>query len=228
MKKKRYSPLELQSAIDMYMSGKKMGVVRKAYPTVPTRTIYERARKILDDIPIRKPGPAPALTSDLESDLAAYVVGMQVHANGVTRSALLVKANQLMRHCRITTRTSSNLGDGWLRRFFERHPHLTLRASQQIKRARAEATEAGLIALHCEMMQHIIERKLTADRIFNMDETGYSQCAKNQKVVAVSGSRNVWGRVMEMSFHCTIVAAASAAGFVVPPSLSRPRLPSWP
>ncbi|OQR85795.1 hypothetical protein ACHHYP_20543 [Achlya hypogyna] len=112
MKKKLYSPLELRSAIDMYMSGKKMQVVRKAYPTVPERTIYERARKILDDIPIRKPGPAPALTSDLESDLVAYVVGMQVHDNGVTRAGQLVKANQLMRHCRIVARTKSNLGFG--------------------------------------------------------------------------------------------------------------------
>jgi len=146
--------------------------------------------------------------------------GCRFTPTGVTRAGLLVKGNQLMRHCRIITRTNSNLGFGWLRRYFERHPHLTLRASQRIKRARAEATKAGLIALHCEMMQHIIERKLSADRIFKMDETGYSQCAKNQKVVAISGLRNAWGRIMEMSFHCMIVAAASAAGFAIPLSSS--------
>ncbi|OQR96207.1 hypothetical protein ACHHYP_16594 [Achlya hypogyna] len=224
MRKKRYDPKDLVKAVDMYLSGKRMKLVRQVFPNIPDRTIFDRARKVVHDIPLLRPGPKPALTVPIEEDLEAWIVAMQCKALGVSRARLLIKANELYRTVRPTTRATTNLGRGWIYRFFKRFPHLTLRASQLIKRARAEATQEGLTLLHCELTQHVIERKLSADRIFNMDETGYSQSSKSRKVVAVSGSRNVWGHVMEMSFHCTIVAAASASGFVVPPLFLVPGL----
>jgi len=68
-----------------------------------------------------------------------------------------------------------------------------------------------------EFVKHIVERKLSTDRVFNMDETGFAQKSKCKKVIAVHGSKNVWSKSVEASFHLTLVACVGASGFVVPP-----------
>ena len=54
-------------------------------------------------------------------------------------------------------------------------------------------------------------------RVFNMDETGFAQKNKTRKVIYVTGSKNVWSKILEASFHITIVACIAANGFSVPP-----------
>ncbi|RLN89645.1 hypothetical protein BBJ28_00015757 [Nothophytophthora sp. Chile5] len=68
-----------------------------------------------------------------------------------------------------------------------------------------------------EYMKHVIERNASSDRVFNMDETEFSQKSRQTKVIAVKGSRNVWSKSAQCNFHLTIVACVSAAGFVCPP-----------
>lgn len=50
-----------------------------------------------------------------------------------------------------------------------------------------------------------------------MDATGFMTRSKSKHVIAVRGSLNVWESEATASFHLTIFACASAAGFVVPP-----------
>ena len=50
-----------------------------------------------------------------------------------------------------------------------------------------------------------------------MDETGFAQKNKTRKVIAVTGLKNVLLKILEASFHMTIVACVSANGFYVPP-----------
>ena len=76
------------------------------------------------------------------------------------------------------------------------HPLLTTRTSQVIKRVRAEATEEGLQIFTWEFMKHVTERKMTDDRIFNMDETGFFQKKNTRKVIAVTGSKNVLSKIV--------------------------------
>ena len=86
-----------------------------------------------------------------------------------------------------------------------------------IKRVRAEATEKGLQIFTWELIKHAIGEKMTDDRIFNMDETGFAQKNKTRKVISVVGSINVWSKSLEASFHMTVVAFVSANGFPVTP-----------
>jgi hypothetical protein len=62
-----------------------------------------------------------------------------------------------------------------------RHPNLSLRSAQIIKRVRVETTDKDLRFFFVELMKHVIERKMTGDRIFNMDETGLAQKSKSKK-----------------------------------------------
>jgi hypothetical protein len=104
----------------------------------------------------------------------------------------------------------------------QRHPNLCLRGSQVIKRVRAEATDKELRNFFNEFIKHVIEQNATSDRIFNMDETGLVQRTKTRKGIAVKGSRNVWSKATEVSFHLTIVAAGSADGFHIHPQFIVP------
>ena len=68
-----------------------------------------------------------------------------------------------------------------------------------------------------ELLKHVLERKLMDNRLFNMDETGFAQKHKSKRVIAITGSKNMWSKSVEASFHMTIVACVAATGFVVPP-----------
>ena len=123
----------------------------------------------------------------------------------MTRDMILLKGNNIYRGFYGPTRSAGYLSRGWLNRFMNRHQLLTTRTSEVIKRVRAEATEEGLQIFTWEFMKYVTERKMTDDRIFNMDEMGFAQKNKTRKVIAVTGSKNVWSKSVEASFHMTIV-----------------------
>jgi hypothetical protein len=216
-KTKLYSDEDAAKAVQAYMNGTKLAIVCASFPQVPRRTITRMAKRDKDGVQVKKPGPAPILTTELEKDLQDWIVAMQRDGFPVSRDAILIKGNEMFHALYGNRRSTGNLKRGWLNRFLQRHPLLTTRSSQVIKRVRAEATECGLRIFFWELSKHSIERKLTADRIYNMDETGFAQNSKSKKVIAIHGSKNVWSKSVEASFHLTIVACVGADGFVVPP-----------
>jgi hypothetical protein len=217
MRRKLYDEKDLNKAVENYLNGMKMKQVLLLYPQVPERTIFDRAKKKKSSIQQQKPGPKPIPTVGIENDLVAWIVAMQSHGVPVGRDTILTRANEIYTEMYGTTRTTGFLTRGWVDRFMNRHPNLSLRCAQVIKRVRSEATGQDLMIFFTELMKHVIERKVTSDRIFNMDETGFAQKTKSKKVIALKGSRNVWSKSTEASFHLTVVAAGSASGFVVPP-----------
>ena len=98
----------------------------------------------------------------------------------------------------------------------KRHPRLFLRTSCIVKRFREEATEEGLRIFLWEVTKNFIKRNMIPDRVFNMDETGFAQKCKS-KVIAVHGSQNVWSKMVDASFHLTLVAAYNEKGVFIPP-----------
>jgi hypothetical protein len=144
-------------------------------------------------------------------------VGMQCQGFPVSMDAILIKGNELFHSMFGSTCQVGSLKRGWLSRFMERHPILCLQTAQIVKCVRTEASEEGLKIFFWELSKHWIERKITSNRVFNMDETGFCQNSKTRKVVAVHGSKNVWSKRADSSFHLTVVARVGANGFAVPP-----------
>ena len=88
---------------------------------------------------------------------------------------------------------------GWLDRFTKRHPLLSLRSAQGIKRVRAEASIEGLTAFFWEFSMHLLERSIVdAEQVFNMDESGFRQSQRTKKVVEVYGSKNEWSKLSRL------------------------------
>jgi DDE superfamily endonuclease len=63
-----------------------------------------------------------------------------------------------------------------------------------------------------------VERQITADQLFNMDETAFGQQVQSKKAIAVKGSKNCWSKSANTSSHVTVVGCGSASGFMVPPT----------
>ncbi|RHZ12269.1 hypothetical protein DYB37_006238 [Aphanomyces astaci] len=98
-----------------------------------------------------------------------------------------------------------------------RHSQLTNRVAQVISHARNSVDEAGIERLHQSLTDVISEHGITADRVFNMDETSFASRRKSKDVVALKGSPNVWAKTITTNFHLSIVACGSALGTWIPP-----------
>lgn len=215
--KKRYNDDELQDAVTMYKNGAKMRHISIKYPHIPRRTIYDYINREKNGIEIKKPGPNPVLTNDIEHDLVSWVAGMQTQGYPISRGTLLVKANEIYKEMYGRTRSVGSLSQSWIQKFLSRHPTLCFRVSQVIKRARAEIDIDGIRMFFWDVVRHVIERQISADRLFNMDETAFGQQVKSKKVIAVKGSKNVWSKSANTSSHVTVVGCGSATGFIIPP-----------
>lgn len=119
-------------------------------------------------------------------------------------------------------RAAGTVGREWCDRFLQLYPVLSIRSAQVTKRVRNEISSLEATALFCRCARAAILHGIGGDRLFNMDETGFVQNAKNKKVIVMKGSRNVWCRTVEASFHLSMVAAASSAGVIVLPVFSVP------
>lgn len=144
------------------------------------------------------------------------MVGRQLTGFPADRRQILRKAKEVaLLVC------AQSVGDGWYRRFLERHPTLAKRSAQSLSLKRNDVTSDDLAALFNTLAKRVVELNLDSSRVLNMDETAF-QTKKCMKVVTVRGSTNVWCTDPTVNFHLSIVACASGSGFVVPPAFILP------
>mmetsp|Transcript_29271 Transcript_29271/g.44918 ORF Transcript_29271/g.44918 Transcript_29271/m.44918 type:complete len:164 (+) Transcript_29271:31-522(+) len=142
--RKQYAEADLQNAIAEYSNGAKLKLVSELFPHVPKRTITRGAKRLKEGIAKKRPGPDPVLSDQAEMDLVAWVIRMQKEGFPVSRDTILVKGNEVNRQIYSPTQSAGFLKQGWLNQFMARHPILTTRTSQVIKRVQAEATMESL------------------------------------------------------------------------------------
>ena len=72
------------------------------------------------------------------------------------------------------------------------------------------------------LMKLVVEHKIDASRMYNVDETSFMPKGDSRKVIAIKGSPNVWQHQDKANFHMTVVAAVGADGRSIPPLLILP------
>ena len=110
---------------------------------------------------------------------------MQSQGYPVTQDMILLKGNEIYLGLYRPNQLAGYLRRGWLNQFMNRHPLLTTRTYQVIKRVRTDATEEGLQIFIWDFMKHVTKQKITDDCIFNMDEMGFAQKNKTRRVISV-------------------------------------------
>ena len=83
-------------------------------------------------------------------------------------------------------------GKSWWERFMRDHSGLSFRVPQALNEARAQRANPIIVNDYFKKLKEIIEKySLTADRIWNMDETGFVLNPELCKVIAKKGARQV-------------------------------------
>ncbi|RHY17080.1 hypothetical protein DYB25_009852 [Aphanomyces astaci] len=169
-----------------------------------------RLLKADKDLTPKRRGPKPLFPDSFEQDMVAWISAMQQEGMPATRFVILLKANKLLRRLDpLRTVTGS-----WYCRFMNRHPELTTRVAQVISNARNSVDEVGVKKIFDSMEEAIRVHGLTAERIFNMDETSFASRLKSKDVVALKGSskkaaylkrmfkRSGWGAALSFGVNC--------------------------
>ena len=183
---------------------------------------------------IKKLGRQQVLPLHVEEELVKHLVAMENMFFGVTRKELMKLAYEVAEKNDIPhgfNRISKMAGKTWYRKFMLRHPEISLRQPEATSVARASGFNNEAVGRYFTLLEKIIdEHKLTAMRIYNMDESGISVVQKScQKVIGLKGKHQI-GSISsaERGINTTVVCCNNAAGQYVPPLVifKRKRMPA--
>lgn len=169
-------------------------------------------------------------TSEQEDELVSYLKTMESRLFGLTMKDLRSLAYQLAEKNGVPhtfNKQTCLAGQDWVKGFLTRHPILSIRTPENTSGARAMGFNKVAVSQFMSLLNEVIDKhKLTADKIFNCDETGVSVNPKSQsKIIALKGKRQV-GAITSSERGETVTAeiCMSASGLYMPPMLIFPRM----
>ena len=191
---------------------------------VPRRTLNRHlAGKVMK--PLCKLGRfAPALSIQVEAALEEHVLEMQqmmfgLSCTDIRKLAFQIAVKKGLQHPFSCAKQKA--GKAWLHGFLQRHPTISIRSPEATSISRAVGFNKPTVMKFFDMYKSELEKhSYSADRIWNVDETGITTVHVPGKVLAKKGQKQV-GRVTsgERGDNLTVICAINAAGTYVPPVL---------
>ena len=168
------------------------------------------------------------LPKHVEEELVQHMKDLDGMFFGMTKKELMRLGYQIALSYGVTglNHEKKMLGKGWYYGFMGRHPELCLRSPEATSLGRMKGFNRQAVQAFFDLYSRIIQdNSITADRIFNMDETSHSTVQKCSKVVSLKGKKQV-GAVTstERGTNTTGVYCVSATGRYIPPMLIFKRL----
>lgn len=166
----------------------------------------------------RKPGPAPYLTSEEESELSTHLVFLSKMGLGKTRRDVKQIAESVATHKGVMK--ADKISDGWWRRFLERNPALSLRCGDSTSGVRMDALNHSTINNYFELQKEFMDDfqfEAHPEAIYNIDETGVPLDPRPPKVVAARGQWKIRYRSCGQKSQITVIACGSATGQIISP-----------
>lgn len=219
--RQQWSKEAMELAVEAVI-GKEMGISKASnHFQVPHTTLQDYvARKKTDAgfVVEKRLGRFKTVFSQQQEDeLVSYLMSMEGHLFGLTMHEFREVAFQLAEKNGIQHPFSEDnlAGKDWMRNFMKRHPGLSLRVPEATSAARAMGFNKVVVKKFFDLLINVIENNnITGDRIFNVDETGFTVNPKGYtKVIAQKGRRQV-GAVASAERGETVTAEMcfSAAG----------------
>ena len=164
----------------------------------------------------------------MEIELVEHILKMEERFYGLTRKGVISLVYQLAERNGVVTRFNKEkkeAGKEWLNKFLQRHPTISLRQPEPTSLARAAGFNRQRVGKFYDLLERVItDNELTPNRIFNMDETGFTAVQRPQKVLAKKGKHQVGSITSaERGKNVTFVCCVSAVGQYVPPLIIFPR-----
>jgi hypothetical protein len=154
------------------------------------------------------------LTSEEETMLVQWIEQRQKMNIAVEQAEIIAHARLIIERERSIEIT--NTMRNWYHGFIRRHPHLTTRVSQNVKKARltAQASE-GDITRYFTLLEQF--RHLPPDQIYAADETGLDgDGARRAKVVVPKGTKRPAQQQDSYREHTSLLHIGNAAGDSLP------------
>ncbi|KAJ4436229.1 hypothetical protein ANN_18859 [Periplaneta americana] len=190
------------------------------YPVPPLKDTT-KGRMLKLDSPSGHPLDLP---QEVENDLVTYLLQLEKMFYGLTRRSVMQLAYEIAEKNKLATRfnkETKSAGKEWFSGFMKRHPELSLRQPEATSLARASGFNRVVVGKFFDTLEQLVDQhKLTAARIFNMDETSHTVVQRQEKILAQRGKHQV-GAISscERGQNVTGVYVMNASGFFVPPML---------
>lgn len=230
-KRKRWKEEDMEKAITV-VRGKKMGTQKAAKNFNVPRTTLQTLSKKRDLTPAQasrtKLGRKPYLGEEIEEELVLYLLIMEQKFFGCTSGDLRRMAYQLsVRNGLQISFKSNEAGRAWVDLFLKRHKgRLSLRKTCGTSFARALGFNKENVQNFFTVLEEAYDKhKFTAERIYNVDETGLSIVqSKVAHVIGRKGKRQIAALTSaERGSTITVIVCMSASGHFVPPLVIFPR-----
>jgi len=215
-KKKPYDKNNLKRAFDATLGGMSVYRASRVY-NVPESTLRDRTRQNVD---INcKHGAETLFTCEEERKLADHIVFMANIGYGYSVTDVRCMAADYARSLGKNVRAKGELSSDWFYGYMQRWAQLKAVKPQKLGLQRAKTASKATIDRYFEELGSILHRNGLLDapeRIWNVDETGFSTehsppkivCAKDAKAQAVTSPR---------SKNVTMVGGINALGNHAPP-----------
>ncbi|KAJ4443294.1 hypothetical protein ANN_04962, partial [Periplaneta americana] len=141
------------------------------------------------------PGHPLDLPQEVENDLVTHLLQLEKMFYGLTRRSVMQLAYKIAEKNKLATRfnkETKSAGKEWFSGFMKRHPKLSLRQPEATSLARASGFNRVVVGKFFDTLEQLVDQhKLTAARIFNMDETSHTVVQRQKKILAQRGKHQV-------------------------------------
>ena len=157
------------------------------------------------------------LTDAEEEDLAKFLLQSAQIGYPHTRKQVIAIVQSVVNE---KGRRDVTVSSGWWLGFKNRHPELSLRATEQLAHNRAISCSTEVLQNYFDLLQQtLFDNGLMSmpSQIFNCDETGLPLDPKPPKVIVQKGTKHPRAVTSGNKAQITVLACCSAAGYILPP-----------
>ncbi|XP_026819139.1 uncharacterized protein LOC113557788 [Rhopalosiphum maidis] len=173
----------------------------------------------------KKFGTPTTFKIDMEKELVSHILALDSLFFGYTITDIRKLAYDIAEKYSLNHKFNKEkkiAGKKWFYLFMKRNPNIVLRQPEATSMARAKGFNKENVMSFFDLLEKIVDQnKLTANRVFNVDESGFTTVQKKpQKVISQKGKRYVGSITSgERGINTTIVCCTNAAGFYIPPMI---------
>lgn len=224
-----YGEDSLRHALGALRDGQSFHRVAKDFG-VPRRTLQRHFKGLVVNPGHQSLGRhRVTFSEDFEKELVAHAINLQQRFFGMTPLDMRRLAFQLAEKEKVDhqfNRSKQMAGRKWLRAFILRHNELSIREPEATSLSRAVAFNKPQVKRFFDLLRTEYEKNggVTAEQVFNMDESGLTAVHKPGRILAKKGQKQV-GKITsgERGKTVTVICAMNAMGTFIPPLMIFPR-----